>query len=1212
MLEKTSVIDYEASQTATLEAQEISRKSFPEEKETQAPPERRASREYATQVPTPAAPRGSRWKWDHLSLKWKQIILFLIAGMIPLLSITALINYSFKEVREINAGTLQNVAENIADKIDRNLFERYGDVQAFGLNTVVQDQDNWYQKGGPIVNAMNRYVQTYGIYYLTLLVDLEGKVIAVNSRDQNGKPIPFESLYAQNFRDTPWFQDVMAKRFYTSQEGNVGGKSGFSGTVIVPLHGDEYVKTAYPGDAGLTLGFAAPVNDASGNVIAVWHNFARFSLVEDIFVDAYRNMKQKGFPNVELTLLNDKGLVIVDYDPAYGRGTEHRVIRDLDVLMKLNLAEKGVQAALAAVKEKKSGFGYATHARKNIVQATGYAHHKGTMGFPGMNWSVLVRMPDSEVNASIIGIEQRIFLISAVFLGLIGVFGFWSARSLTRPILSLAEGLENFAAGNFKSMREMAVRSRDELGRLSGAFNRLFHNVKSFFKNAENLLNEKIPESNRFGLEGEFEKNLEEMLVQAKEKQNTAAEMARVMSMMENSPTNLVLADQDLIIRYINPASVRTLKTIEQYLPVKAEDILGQSIDIFHKNPDHQRRILSDPKNLPHQAQIQLGPETIDLLVSAIYDQNNYYLGPMATWEIVTEKLKTETEMARVMSMMENSPTNLVLADQDLIIRYINPASVRTLKTIEQYLPVKAEDILGQSIDIFHKNPDHQRRILSDPKNLPHQAQIQLGPETIDLLVSAIYDQNNYYLGPMATWEIVTEKLRTETEMARVMSMMENAPVNVVFADRDLKIQYNNPASVRTLKTIEQYLPVKAEDILGQSIDIFHKNPDHQRRILSDPKNLPHQAQIQLGPETIDLLVSAIYDQDNNYLGPMATWEIITEKLANAKKAEEMQEREKKQAQEMQEKVDSLLEVVNAAAEGDLTREILIKGPDAIGQMGEGLAKFINDLRQSLSNIGKTAQALGSSSEELTATSQQMSANSEETSTQAKVVNAAAGEVSKNIQTVATAAEEMGTSIKEIAQNANEAARVGASAVKITEETNQTVGKLGESSAEIGQVIKVITSIAEQTNLLALNATIEAARAGEAGKGFAVVANEVKELANQTARATDDISQKIQAIQSDTGNAVGAIDQITKVINKINDFQGTIASAVEEQTATTGEIGRNVSDAAKGSGEIAENINGVAIAAQSTTQGAGDTRTAAEELARMAVELQKLISRFKL
>jgi len=266
------------------------------------------------------------------------------------------------------------------------------------------------------------------------------------------------------------------------------------------------------------------------------------------------------------------------------------------------------------------------------------------------------------------------------------------------------------------------------------------------------------------------------------------------------------------------------------------------------------------------------------------------------------------------------------------------------------------------------------------------------------------------------------------------------------------------------------------------------------------------------------------------------------------------------------------------------------------------------NLKKTLEIVTQNAQALGSASEELSATSTQMVSNAEETSTQANVVSAAAEQVSKNVQTVATGTEEMSASIKEIAKNAQDAAKVASTAVKAAETTNTTISKLGESSAEIGKVIKVITSIAQQTNLLALNATIEAARAGEAGKGFAVVANEVKELAKETAKATEDISRKIEAIQGDTKSAVKAIGEISTIINKINDYQNTIASAVEEQTATTNEISRNVAEAAKGSTEIAQNITGVAEAAKSTSAGAADTQRASGELSRMATELQNIVS----
>ena len=304
-------------------------------------------------------------------------------------------------------------------------------------------------------------------------------------------------------------------------------------------------------------------------------------------------------------------------------------------------------------------------------------------------------------------------------------------------------------------------------------------------------------------------------------------------------------------------------------------------------------------------------------------------------------------------------------------------------------------------------------------------------------------------------------------------------------------------------------------------------------------------------------------------------------------------------------------EVCAGLAAGDLTRTAGLASRDEPGQMGRALDEAMARLRETVSTIDGSASSLSSAAEEMSSVSSQITASAQQTSAQAQAVSAAAEEISRSVDTVSAGSEEMGASIREISQNATEAAQVAGEAVDLAASTSATMNKLGESSAEIGNVIKVITSIAEQTNLLALNATIEAARAGEAGKGFAVVASEVKDLAQETARATEDISRRVEAIQSDTTGAVTAIEQITRVIARISDFQTTIASAVEEQTATTSEMNRSVSEAATGSGEIAKNITGVAEAARLTSEGVAQSQQATTDLTRMSADLTRLVSNFR-
>lgn len=506
----------------------------------------------------------------------------------------------------------------------------------------------------------------------------------------------------------------------------------------------------------------------------------------------------------------------------------------------------------------------------------------------------------------------------------------------------------------------------------------------------------------------------------------------------------------------------------------------------------------------------------------------------------------TFNNVDEVINLVDTLPYNVMYCDLSFVIRYMNQRSYETFKKLRKVLPVEPERVVGSNIDIFHRNPDNIRKILVNEKNLPHHAIIQLGPEKLELNVVAIKNEGGEYIGDMVTWEIVTEKIKTENELARIFSMMENAPINIMASDINHNLVYLNPKSRETLKYLEKYLPKTVDKLLNESIDIFHKNPEQQRKILSDERNLPHQAQIRLGPETLFLNVTAMLDKDKRYVGPMVTWELITDKI------------------------------------------------------------------NLMNSLDETASQLAAAADELSATARQLSSNATMTSEQSSAAATNTQTVSNGVQVVATNTEELVASIKEIARNTSEAANISKDTMKRTQDTNVTITQLGTSSQEIGNVIKVISSIAQQTNLLALNATIEAARAGDAGKGFAVVANEVKELAKQTAKATEDITNRINAIQGDTKDAVSAINGISQVIEKLNGISVAIAAAVEEQTATANEVARVVKESNRGVEGISEVVKNVNTAAKQSATGAGQTLEAARSLSQLAERLKELVKSVKI
>lgn len=517
-----------------------------------------------------------------------------------------------------------------------------------------------------------------------------------------------------------------------------------------------------------------------------------------------------------------------------------------------------------------------------------------------------------------------------------------------------------------------------------------------------------------------------------------------------------------------------------------------------------------------------------------------------------------DRQLAEKLSLVVDTlTTTVMMVNSDLVVIYINKSGTELFSKYEAefkklWPSLDARKILGSCIDIFHKDPSVQRRELADTKNLPMRTVISVGPLKISLRASATFDANGNYSGNTVEWEEITEQYKIEQEGIELKKQM--VAVNKSQAILEFGL---DGTLLSANENLLHFLGYTWDEVKGKNHDIFV-----DAAYKASPENKVFWEKLRRGEyqagefKRINKAGAEVWIQ--------CSYNPIVDDKGKAQK------------------------VIEFAT--DVTAQV---------EMRDGMGRL-------LKSVGETSVTIAASAEQLMEVSTQLTNNAGETAEQAKAAATTSEQVSANVNVVAASSEEMMASIREISKSATEAARVAKAAVTIAETTSGTIHQLGVSSSEIGKVIKVITSIAQQTNLLALNATIEAARAGEAGKGFAVVANEVKELAKETARATEEIGQKIEAIQTDTQAAVKAIGEVSQIINQVNDISNVIASAVEEQTATTTEIGRNVTEAAMGTNEIATSIAGVAKSAELTTSGAAETQQSARTLGEMAAKLEVL------
>jgi methyl-accepting chemotaxis protein len=612
--------------------------------------------------------------------------------------------------------------------------------------------------------------------------------------------------------------------------------------------------------------------------------------------------------------------------------------------------------------------------------------------------------------------------------------------------------------------------------------------------------------------------------------------------MTESSPGNIMLCDKDLIITYMNPRSLETLARVEAYLPVPVNRVVGSSIDIFHKNPAYQRRLLSSPKTLPHRAIIQLGPERLDLQATAIHDRKGNWVGVMATWDIVTEKLQTEEKAARMQGAVENSPSNIMYADLDGTIQYVNPRSLETLQSIEKHLPVKAQDVQGRSYDIFHKNPSFQRKLLADDRKLPHRAQIKLGDQILDLRVSATYDKNGAYTGPMLTWEVITEKLALETAMARAQSMIDNVPINLMMADRDLKLVSINKASYQMLTRLQKLLPKPVDQILGSSIDIFHKNPSHQRALLNHDRNLPHHAQIRLGDEILDLKASATYDQAGNYIGPMVTWEIITERVKLVESLKEASDQVASAAEELNatstEMQANAHATENEAAQAAAASEEVTAGVQQVAHSSEELRASIREIAQSMDETSRMVHKTLKEATEANAKMNQLAASSQEIGDVIKVINSIAQQTNLLALNAAIEAARAGDAGRGFSVVANEVKELAHQTAAATEEITRKINTIQGDSKSSVEAIRIISESINKINEIAvqISAAVQEQNA---------TTDELTRISSESSQGVNSISRSVRVVSETAGRTSVSSSRLVEAAQGLTDLAKRLKQIVK-------------------------------------------------------------------
>lgn len=633
-------------------------------------------------------------------------------------------------------------------------------------------------------------------------------------------------------------------------------------------------------------------------------------------------------------------------------------------------------------------------------------------------------------------------------------------------------------------------------------------------------------------------------------KENSSLGSIDFFQALENLNTNVFIANDSFEIIYINKRARDTMSsiadTVQEEFSIDAENMLGVCIDKFHGGRKTEiRNLLKDSSNFPIQSEIEFGGLILSLQITSMksFDGKPSYL---VNWEEITEQKTLQDEAFRAKGVFENAPINIMVANLDGEITDINSKSFETLKTIEHLLPVKVEDIEGGSYDVFHKNPAHQRKMLADESNLPYKTVITVGDEKLELFASPIMNAAGKYVGPMVTWDIITEKLKAEELNTTNLQMLDNAPVNMMRCDLEFNITYLNKASLRTLGKLSQFLPIKPEEILGKSIDIFHKDPSHQRKILSNPENLPYTTKFKIGTEVLHLEAHALYDAKGVYQGPMVNWQIVTEK---------------------EELIENLTETsvkLSAAAEQlSVSASQMIDNAQNTTEQANTAATASEEIAAGISNVATSMEEMTSSIREITEKTNEASRMSgdakDKTQGTSSTINTL-GESSLDIGNVIKVISSIAQQTNLLALNATiEAARAGEAgkgfavvanevkelAKETSDATTAITKKIENIQGDSDSAVEAISEVSKAIEILAEIATNIAASVEEQ----AATTNEVARISSEATSATNEITSNVNRVVEMSNSTLEAAKETQESSNNLAQLASSLQDLVTKLKA---------------------------------------------------------------